>query len=128
MYFVTRDFFKSFLVCKDPFNCKNPFLILTAYQVGRRASKLFILYKQINTEYNNLKTLILLYFYLYKYTHYIIILFNLLLYKEKYSSWCVPGTCTIDTVLLRKLILIIKISGGQFFATPDFIFIIFRYK
>ena len=29
-YFVTRDFFKSFLVCKDLFICKDLFLILTA--------------------------------------------------------------------------------------------------
>ena len=29
-YFVTKDLFKSFLVCKDLFNCKDLFLILTA--------------------------------------------------------------------------------------------------
>ena len=32
-YFVTRDFFKSFLVCKDLFICKDLFLILTAFVV-----------------------------------------------------------------------------------------------
>ena len=34
-YFVTRDFFKSFLVCKDLFICKDLFLILTARVVSR---------------------------------------------------------------------------------------------
>ena len=33
-YFVTRDFFKSFLGCKDLFICKDLFLILTANRAG----------------------------------------------------------------------------------------------
>ena len=39
-YFITRDFFKSFLVCKDPFNCKDPFLILTANETLKKSCRL----------------------------------------------------------------------------------------
>ena len=41
-YFFTRDFFKSFLVCKDLFICKDLFLILTAIDLkSPQNSKIF---------------------------------------------------------------------------------------
>ena len=50
-YFVTRDFFKSFLVCKDLFICKDLFLILITQvpKFGELWSRMYIEVLQIYT-------------------------------------------------------------------------------